>query len=94
MEIMRDDEMMNEMMNENALAAVFSLRLERMPSINLAVMNNVISVIGRMDKANIGFQEAVDAQLIRPDGTPYDKNALLKALAYEIGKRMKEGRFS
>ena len=75
------------------LTAVYALGLVRLADIELAVMNNALTGFGRMDPVNIGFQRAVELQLVQPNGLPHERDSLLRALAYEIQRRIDEGRF-
>lgn len=81
-------------MNNNIMAAVFSLALESVPNKELAAMNNGIQMNGKLDKINIAFDIAVEKKLIKENGYPFDIEALKDALAYQVNRRVEAGTFN
>lgn len=77
----------------NALLAVTVITLERMDNLTLAVANNSLTGFGKVSENCLAFKPMKEANLIRPDGTPYDKETLLDGLNFEINRRVNEGTF-
>lgn len=83
-----------EVMNENMMAAVYAMTLRNLDNDKLAAFNNAIQTWGRLRSGNMAFTEAVELQLIKPNGHPHDLEALQKASAYEVTRRDKAGLFT
>lgn len=75
------------------LAATFLLALEGVSNKKLAAMNNAIQSFGKLDTSNIAFETAVELQLVKPSGEPFELDALQLACAREVNRRVDAGTF-
>jgi hypothetical protein len=77
----------------NTLTAVLLLSVERMENDVLAAMNLALQWQGCIPAGNISFKAATDANLVDETGAPVAKEELIRAVSYEINRRMSAGTF-
>jgi len=79
--------------NNRTLTIVTVLALGPMDNLVLAAANNALNFTGKIAARNAAFESMYNANLIKDDGSPYDKESLLDALSYEINRRVDAGTF-
>lgn len=55
--------------------------------------NNAVQSFGKLATSNIAFETAVKLQLVKPNGEPFDLEALQLACAHEVNRRVEAGIF-
>lgn len=75
------------------LATTFLMALEDVSNHELAAMNNAIQSFGKLATSNMAFETAVKLQLVKPNGEPFELEALQLACAREVNRRVDAGTF-
>lgn len=77
----------------NILAATFIMTLKQFDNQKLAALNNAVQSWGKLQPGNLAFDDAVELELVQRTGEPFDLEALQRASAYEVNRRVAEGVF-
>ena len=79
---------------EKRLCAVTIMALKRFANAELATFHCAASFLGQVPPENLAYQKAVDAALIRKDGSVMALDITIKACAHEVKRRMDAGTFN
>ena len=83
-----------EQENKLALTATFILSLSQFDNMTLAVLNNSVQGLGHVTMGCLAYGPALEANLIKEDGSTWDIEALKDACAYEVNRRVEAGTFN
>ena len=75
------------MIMQNEVVAVTVMALERMSNEIVAAASNGLRAFGKVSSVNIAYKSTLNANLIKEDGSPVDKEELPKALEFEVLRR-------
>lgn len=75
------------------LATVSMIALEAFSNAELAAFNNGVQTFGEVPPGNLAHKRAVEAKLIKPDGSTWDLDAIRDASAAEVSRRVEAGTF-
>jgi hypothetical protein len=81
--------------NGSFMVGVIAMRLRTFDNAALAAPNNVIQWTGVIPATNLGYNQALEAELITEAGNPtFDLDATRDAFAHEVMNRVKDGTFN
>jgi len=76
------------------MAAVLVMVLEDFDNPELSALYLAITGFGKVGEGVRGFKKAVERQVIKPSGHPWDEEVLTIALSHEIDRRVNAGTFT